>query len=75
MNKYIYSECSDDEWPIIKSIMANSYNAAVEKLINKFSEKFDDDNILSIDTHDDLQEYLNGKYNYVISDLEDIEEL
>ena len=75
MNKYIYSECSDDEWPIIKSIMANSYNAAVEKLINKFAEKFDDDNILSIDTHDDLQEYLNGKYNYVISDLEDIEEL
>lgn len=75
MNKYIYSECSDDEWPVIKSIMANSYNAAVEKLINKFSEKFDDDNILSIDTHDDLQEYLNGKYNYVISDLEDIEEL
>lgn len=75
MNKYIYSECYNDEWPIIKSIMANSYNDAVEKLINKFAEKFDDDNIFSIDTHDDLQEYLNGKYNYVISDLEDIEEL
>lgn len=75
MNKYIYSECPEDYWPSIQTLVARSYNDAVEKLIQKYADKFEDDSILEYDSLKTLREYLNGKYTFVISDLEDIEEL
>lgn len=76
MNKYIYSECPEDHWPSIQTLVARSYNDAVEKLIQKYADYFNDDFISSeIDFMKHLQEYLNDKYGFVISDLEDIEEL
>lgn len=75
MNKYVYSECPSDYWPSIKTVMAPSYNEAVDKLIQKFGNEFEDDKILDIDNIRHLQEYLNDTYTFVLSDLEDIEEL
>lgn len=75
MNKYIYSECTEEYWPSLKSLLATSYQNGIEKLINYYSHQFDDDKILDLDNIKALQEYLNEKYNFVISDLEDIEEL
>ena len=76
MNKYLWAECPVDIWPEIKSLLAKSYNDAVEKLANKYSVEFDDDKIL--DLNDDflaLREYLNDTYDIAISDLEIDEEL
>jgi len=76
MNKYLWAECPIDIWPEIKSIMAKSYNDAVEKLAQKYSIEFDDDKIL--DFNDDflkLREYLNDNYDLALSDLEIYEEL
>lgn len=75
MNKYIYSECTQEDWPEIHSLMAVSYNDAVEKLIQKYVNEFEDDNIEKFDNIKTLQEYLNETYSFVISDLEDVEEL
>lgn len=76
MTKYIYSECSQDYWPEIKTIVANSYNDAVEKLQYKYYEILEDDGIiLDYNNFDDFREYLNETYSIVLSDLEDIEEL
>ena len=76
MNKYIWTECPEDYWPVFKTIVATSYTNAVEKIIIKYGEELDDDTILdSIDDWKHLREYLNDKYSLVISDLEDIEEL
>lgn len=75
MNKYIYSECQQDSWPEIKTLVASSYISAEEKLINKFGDYFEDDEIYKFDTLNDLRDYLNEKYICVISDLIDIEEL
>ena len=76
MNKYIWAECPIDIWPEIKSMMAKSYNDAVEKLAQKYSIEFDDDKIL--DFNDDflrLREYLNDTHELALSDLEIYEEL
>ena len=75
MNKYIYCETPVDYWPSIKTLMANSYNDAVERLIQKYSEEFEDDEICKIDNLKQLQEYLNETYNLAIGGLEDIEEI
>lgn len=75
MNKYIYASCPIDTWPTIEVVMATSYNNAVEKLINKYSEYFDDDNICKIEEFKFLREYLNDKYSLALSDLEIYEEL
>lgn len=76
MNKYLWAECPPDYWPSIRTLVAKSYTHAVEKLVIKYSEELDDDNILStIETWDQLREYLNDKYNIALSDLEEIEEL
>lgn len=76
MNKYIWCECSQDYWPQFKTISAKSYNDAVEKIIIKYGEQLDDDNILNtIDGWEQLREYLNDKYTIALSDLEDYEEL
>lgn len=75
MNKYVYAECTTDCWPEIKTIMAKSYNDAVERLINNYLIEFDDDYIANIDEFFELREYLNSKYNVALSDLEIYEEI
>lgn len=75
MNKYIYAECPVDTWPTINSIMAISYNDAVEKLTNKYSEELEDDDILNFDNFKSFREYLNDRFNIALSDLEIYEEL
>ena len=47
MNKYLWAECPTDYWPSIKTLVAKSYNHAVEKLIIKYGEQLDDDYILN----------------------------
>lgn len=75
MNKYVFSECTTDYWPSIETIMAKSYNDAVDKLINKYAEKLDDDKILEFDNFDSFREYLNDQYSIALSDLEIYEEI
>lgn len=76
MNKYLWAECPVEYWPSIKTLVARSYNDAVEKLIIKYGEQFDDDVILNtVETWDQLREHLNSSYNIALSDLEEIDEL
>lgn len=76
MNKYLWSETPQDYWPSIKTIMAKSYNDAVEIIITKYGNDLDDDKILdTIEDWEQLREYLNDTYSMALSDLEDIEEL
>ena len=76
MNKYLWAECTTDYWPTIRTIMAKSYNDAVEKLIMQYGNELDDDKILdTIEDWEQLSEYLNTNYTIALSDLEDYEEL
>ena len=76
MNKYLWSETPQDYWPSIKTIMAKSYNDAVEIIITKYGNELDDDKILdTIEDWEQLREYLNENYSIALSDLEDYEEL
>lgn len=76
MNKYIYAECPQDVWPVIKTVFANSYNDAIEKLITKYGNEFEDDKILNdVDDWKYLREYLNDTYTIALSDLELYEEI
>ena len=75
MNKYLWAECTTDYWPSIKTIMAKSYNDAVEKVINKYATELDDDSILNFDDWDEFREYLNEEKNIALSDLEIHEEI
>lgn len=75
MDKYVYAECTQDYWPEIKTVMAKSYNDAVEKLINKYGTEFNDDNILNLDDFRKFREYLNENYSIALSDLEIYEEI
>lgn len=76
MNKYLWAECTQDYWPEIKTIVAPSYNDAVEKLIIKYGTELDDDKILdSMEDWNQLRDYLNDNYTIALSDLEDYEEL
>lgn len=75
MNKYIYSICEPDDFPYIDTVVAKSYSYAVDKLIKRFVDRFDDDDqITEIGTFEDLQVYLNSKYTIVISDLYDVDD-
>lgn len=75
MNKYLWGECPVDYWPIIKTIMAKSYNDAVEKIIDKYSKGLDDDSFLNYDKWEDFREYLNEHYSIALSNLEIFEEI
>ena len=75
MNKYLWAECTTDYWPSIKTIMAKSYNDAVEKVINKYATELDDDSILNFDNWDEFREYLNEEKSIALSDLEIHEEI
>ena len=71
MNKYIYSECSADYWPEIKSIIANSLEDAEERVMEKYTEKYD---LLSdYPTFETFREALNDDKEIALSDLYDIE--
>ena len=75
MNKYVFSECTVDYWPTIETVMANSYQNAVDKLIDKYAKELDDDNILKFDEFKLFREYLNEQYSIALSDLEIYEEI
>lgn len=75
MNKYLWAECPIDIWPEIKTIMAKSYNDAIERIIRKYSIELDDDFILGFNDWDEFREHLNDKYDLALSDLELYEEL
>lgn len=75
MNKYLWAECPVDVYPVIRTIMARSYNDAVEKIINTYSVELDDDDILNYDNWDLFRDYLNDEHNIALSDLEIHEEL
>ncbi len=75
MNKYVFSECTVDYWPTIETVMANSYQDAVDKLIDKYAKDLDDDNILKFDEFKLFREYLNEQYSIALSDLEIYEEI
>jgi len=75
MNKYLWAECTTDYWPTIRTIMAKSYNDAVEKIINKYATELDNDDILKYDDWEDFREFLNEERNIALSDLEIYEEI
>ena len=75
MNKYLWAECTTDYWPSIKTIMAKSYNDAIERIIEKYATELDDDVILNLDDWDEFREYLNDEKNVALSDLEIYEEI
>lgn len=75
MNKYLWAECPIDYWPEIRTIMAKSYNDAVERIINNYSSELDDDDILKYDDWKLFRNYLNDNYSIALSDLEIHEEL
>ena len=64
MNKYLWAECPQEFWPVIKTLMAKSYNDAVEKLIMQYGNELDDDKILdTIEDWEQLRDYLNENYS------------
>ena len=75
MNKYLWAECPIDVYPTIKTIMARSYNDAVEKIINNYATELDDDEILNYDDWDLFRDYINEGFCIALSDLEIYEEL
>lgn len=75
MIRYIYAECPVDYWPSIKSITAVSLEDATEKLIEKYTNEFEDDEIGKISEFKYLRDYLNDQYSLAISDLYDYEEI
>lgn len=75
MNKYIYCESTQDYWPEINTIMANSYNDAFYKVAKSYADHYDDDKIMDLDDYEDFREYMNDQYTIALSDIEEIDEL
>ena len=76
MNLYIWADCPIDEYPIIRHIVAKSYNDAVEKIIIDYGNELNDDTILdTIEDWEQLRDYLNETYTIALSDLEIPEEM
>ena len=75
MNKYVYAEATQDYWPQIKTVVAQSYNEAVDKIIEKYSDEFPDEDFSKVENWEDLQDILNSTCSFDLSDLEDVEEL
>ena len=75
MNKYLWCEATEDYWPSIKTIMAKSYNDAVEKIINKYATELDDDELLTYDNWESFRDFLNEFKAIALSDLEIYEEI
>lgn len=75
MNKYVYAEATQDFWPQLKTVMAQSYREAVDKVIENYSDQFPDEDFSDIENWEDLQDFLNVNFSFDLSDLEDVEEL
>ena len=75
MNKYLWAECAEDYWPVIKTLMAKSYNHAVEKIINNYAAELDNDELLECDDWESFREKLNDLHRIALSDLEIYEEI
>lgn len=75
MDKYVWAECPDECWPTLKSIQARSYQDALERVINHYTEYFDDDKIGNCENISQLQGYLWDYHEVAISDIEIIDEL
>lgn len=75
MSKYVYAEATTDYYPSIRTVVANSYGDAVDKVIELYKEQFTEDDFEIVDDWESLQDYLNKNYYIALSDLEDIEEL
>lgn len=72
MNKYVYSICTQDQWPSIETVMASDISDAEDRIISEYCEMLDIDNN-NMD-YLQFQEMMND-HDIVISDLYDIEEL
>jgi hypoxanthine phosphoribosyltransferase len=75
LNKYIYAEATQDYWPQIRTVSAKSYNDAVEKVINEYSNNLDDDDLLKCYYWEEFREKLNDSHTIALSDLEIYEEI
>ena len=75
MNKYVYAEATQDYWPQIRTVSAKSYNDAVEKVINEYSNNLDDDDLLECYYWEEFREKLNDSHTIALSDLEIYEEI
>lgn len=77
MNTYIYAEAPADDWPVVDSIVANSYEDGIEKLIERYADLYEDDDILArgFDNFLDFQEHMNNVHELAIGDLIDIESI
>lgn len=75
LNTYIWAECPEDYWPSIRKTTAISYNDAVEKIINMYSQELDDDTIGEYDDWKHFRDYLNDNHTIALSDLEILEEI
>ena len=75
LNKYIYAEATQDYWPQIRTVSAKSYNDAVEKVINEYSNNLDDDDLLECYYWEEFREKLNDSRTIALSDLEIYEEI
>lgn len=73
MNKYVWAECPIDEWPTIKTIMANSLKDAENRIIEKYVSEFEIDE--DFDSYTVFRNYLNNDYSVALSDVEIYEEL
>lgn len=75
MNTYVYAEATIEDWPIIKSFQARSYNDAVEIVMGEYFKSLDDDELINFDYFEDFRDYLNETYSIALSDIEVLEEL
>ena len=74
MNKYIWAEFKDGEtMPIIKKIVANNYNEAIEKIAEQYEEYLDME--LDFDSWEVLGDVLYEQEIHISEKLLDIEEL
>ena len=74
MNKYIWAEFKDGEtMPIIKKIVANNYNEAIEKIAEQYEEYLDME--LDYDSWEVLGDSLDEQGIHISEKLLDIEEL
>lgn len=74
MNKYIWAEFEDGEaMPVIKKIVANNYNEAIEKIAEQYEEYLDME--LDYDSWEVLGDTLDEQGIHISEKLLDIEEL
>ena len=74
MNKYIWAEFEDGEaMPVIKKIVANNYNEAIEKIAEQYEEYLDME--LDYDNWEVLGDALDEQGIHISEKLLDIEEL